>query len=286
MTDSSDPTTLDPAPSGASTPCDLCGGHGVHYNPQVEVGRYGQLDVCSCVTQMCRCNGRPPYQYWDDDSQRCWCPCQGARRRLAHIKELFRQADVPSRYRYKLRDDFDTTAPDGTPLQVSHRAQQVLGFATALVDTNSDPEKGWLLLGPPGTGKTLLACIVLNELLLRRARPGRFVNLSRKFFQQLRDTFSQESEQYGRTWQILDHLCNIPYLVLDDFGVQRGTEWEDEMLYDLIDARYGDVNFTVVTSNQSRAELEEANGRVMSRLVEMCHVVDMQGQDYRQFLIS
>jgi len=25
---------------------------------------------------------------------------------------------------------------------------------------------------------------------------------------------------------------------------------------------------------------------VLSRLVEMCYVVDMEGQDYRQFLIS
>jgi DNA replication protein DnaC len=111
--------------------------------------------------------------------------------------------------------------------------------------------------------------------------------LSRKFFQQIRDTYSQESEQYGRSYQILDELCKIPYLVLDDFGVQRGTDWETEMLYDLIDARYGEENFTVVTTNQSMQEIEAiSDGRVLSRLVEMCYVVPMNGQDYRQFMIS
>ncbi len=275
-------------PSGAPTsPCEICNGHGVHYDPRVEVGRFGQLDVCTCIARQCRCGARPPYQYWDEDSQRRWCPCQGARRRLAHVRELFRQADMPSRFRFKFRGDFDDQGPDGTPLQAARRVRTVLDYLTALVDDDREPQRGYLLLGPPGTGKTLLSCILLNELMLRRARPGRFVNLSRKFFQQLRDTYSQDSEQYGRTFQILDHLCNIPYLVLDDFGVQRGTEWETEMLYDLVDARYGDENFTVVTSNQSRAELEEvAGGRVLSRLVEMCYVVDMQGQDYRQFLLS
>jgi DNA replication protein DnaC len=74
--------------------------------------------------------------------------------------------------------------------------------------------------------------------------------------------------------------------VLDDFGVQRGTEWETEMLYDLIDARYGEGNFTIVTTNQSRSELEDSGGRVFSRLVEMCFLVDMQGQDYRKFLLE
>jgi DNA replication protein DnaC len=204
-----------------------------------------------------------------------------------HVKELFRQAKMPSKFRYKFRSDFHSIAPDGTQLQVARRARIVLDYLTALVDDDREPQRGYLLLGPPGTGKTLLACILLNELLLRHARPGRFVNLSRTFFQQLRDTYSQDSEQYGKTFQILEHLCSIPYLVLDDFGMQRGTEWETEMLYDLVDARYGDENFTVVTTNQSRAELEEvAGGRVLSRLVEMCYIVDMQGQDYRQFLIS
>lgn len=280
-------SAVDPVPLGPPAPCADCGGHGIRYDPRVEVGRFGQLDVCPCIARLCRCGGRQPFQYWDDDSQRRWCPCQSARRRLAHVKELFRQAEVPSRFGYKFRDDFHSDAPDGTQLQVARRARTVLDYLTALVDDDREPQRGYLLLGPPGTGKTLLACILLNELLLHQARPGRFVNLSRKFFQQLRDTYSQDSAQYGKTFQILEHLCNVPYLVLDDFGVQRGTEWETEMLYDLVDARYGDENFTVVTANQSRTELEEvAGGRVLSRLLEMCYVVDMQGQDYRQFLIS
>lgn len=266
--------------------CPECGGHGIRYDSRVVAGRFGQLDICECISRICRCGGRPPFQYWDDDSQRRWCPCQSARHRLAHVKELFRQADMPSRFRFKFRPDFEFAAPDGLPLQVRHRVEGLLGFFGGLIGDDREPERGYVMYGPSGTGKTLLSCILLNELMLRRARPGRFVNLSRKFFQQLRDTYSQDSEHYGQTWQILEHLCNIPYLVLDDFGVQRGTEWETEMLYDLIDARYGEGNFTIVTTNQSRSELEDSGGRVFSRLVEMCFLVDMQGQDYRKFLLE
>ncbi|MBT3344862.1 MAG: ATP-binding protein [Gemmatimonadetes bacterium] len=263
--------------------CPHCGGHGVVYNPHVEVGRFGSLEICSCV--QCECGGTPPHMYWDEQSQRRWCDCATPRRRLAHIKELFKLSEVPTLFRFKLRDDFSPDAPDGTPLSVGGRVTQILQYLTALVDDDRDPPRGYLLHGPPGTGKTLISCIILNELLLHRARPGRLINLSRKFFHQLRDTFSEESEQYGRSYQIMDELCRIPYLVLDDFGVQRGTEWETEMLYDLIDARYSEENFTVVTTNKSMAEIEAiSGGRVLSRLVEMCYVVPMNGQDYRQFM--
>ncbi len=274
-------------PAGATgrVPCLQCGGHGVIYNPHVEVGRFGHLEICTCV--QCQCGGGAPHMYWDEQSQRRWCDCATPRRRLAHVKDLFRQAEIPTRFRYKLRDDFSTTGPDGSSLDVAARVSPILQYLTALVDDDRDPSRGYLLHGPPGTGKTLLSCIILNELLLHRARPGRLINLSRKFFQQLRDTFSQDSEQYGRSFQIMDEMCNIPYLVLDDFGVQRGTEWETEMLYDLIDARYGDENFTVVTTNQSMEEIEKiSGGRILSRLVEMCYVVPMTGQDYRQYMIN
>ena len=140
-------------------------------------------------------------------------------------------------------------------------------------------------MGRRAAAKPFWGCIMLNELILHRGRPGRFLNLSRKYFQQLRDTYSEDSERYGQTWQIIDALCKIPYLVLDDFGVQRGTEWELEMLYDLVDARYSEERFTIVTTNQPLEEIKQlSGGRIYSRLVEMCRLVAMDGDDYRQHL--
>ena len=86
----------------------------------------------------------------------------------------------------------------------------------------------------------MLASILLNELMFHRRRPTRFVNLPRQLYPRLRDTYSEDSKRYGQSLAIVEVLEHVPYLVLDDLGVERGTEWEEEVLYGLIDARYAE----------------------------------------------
>jgi len=261
--------------------CRRCNGVGIYYDPDVEVGRYGELKLCTCVVNLCRCNGRPPYHYWDENDDPQWCPLRRLRRRLETTKGLFKECAVPERFKWKFNDEFNATTPAGQP--IAH-AERCLGCVSSLIDSGIEPRHGFLLHGPPGTGKTLLACIMLNELLLHRTRPGRFLAVSR-FLQRLRDTFSEESQDYGQTWPVIEEMATVPYLVLDDLGTQRNTEWEKEQLYNLIDARYSEERLTIVTTNYPLEEIKEiAEGRIYSRLMEMCKRVEMGGDDYRQLM--
>ncbi len=267
-----------------STDCIRCAGVGVYYDGAVRAGRYGQLRLCTCITDQCACSGEAPYQHWDAQGQRHWCICRSYRRRLVETNRLYKEADIPERYRWKFISDFQRTAPDGTALPYVSSALDTVN-TTVDMEVATEPQRGFLLHGNPGTGKTLLGVIMLNELILRWAKPGRFLNLSRKYFQRLRDTYSEDSDEYGRTWQIIEELCNMPFLVLDDFGIQRGTDWEMEMLYELVDARYAEQRFTVITTNQDIEEIRKlSRGRIYSRLVEMCLMIPMQGEDYRQHM--
>lgn len=260
--------------------CERCGGVGIYYDRNVEVGRYGQLRLCECVQQHCRCGGVKPYQYWDENSRRQWCPCRPFRRRLSETNRLFRQVEIPERFRWTFLDDFHRTAEDGTSVPI---ADKMMVEVASLIEAKKAPRRGFLLHGPPGTGKTLLGCILLNELMLRWCRPARFLNLSRKYFERLRDTYSEDSEHYGQTWRIMEELSNMPFLMLDDFGIQRNTEWELEMLYNLVDARYGEERFTIVTTNKPIQEIKEiSQGRVFSRLQDMCKLIHMDSIDYRE----
>ena len=257
--------------------CPDCSGSKVCYDPQVKVGRFGTLKLCQCVEKECRCRGEQPYQYWEEDSVLKWCPCAPARRRLSEVQRLFKLAEIPARFRWKFQDDFFRTAPDGEAIEAATKAR---GYVSTLLDVEK-PGRGFVLHGPPGTGKTLLGCIMLNELILHRARAGRFLSLSRKYFQQLRDTFSENSERRGQTWQIQQELGNLPYLLLDDFGIQRGTEFEMEKLYELVDARYSEKRFTIVTTNLQLDDIRNQSSHIYSRLAEMCHFFDMTGPDFR-----
>ena len=264
--------------------CGRCGGKGIYFDPQVEIGHSGDLKLCSCITNRCQCGGYPPYRYWDEESKSRECICRSARRRLLRTKRLFKESHIPGRFRWKFQDDFLHSAPDGTSVPL---ADKVLPLVSSLVDRGAEPQVGFFLFGPPGTGKTLAGCIMLNELILHWGKAGRFLNLSLMYFQKLRATYSEESAHYGQTWQIIEELCNIPFLVVDDFGIQRNTEWEEEMLYGLLDSRYADGRFTVITTNQSVDEVQQlSRGRIYSRISEMCHQVEMAGMDYRQHLQS
>ncbi len=263
--------------------CTKCSGLGIYYDPEVAVGRYGELKICECVEKKCVCRGEPPYQFWDEETRHKWCECRSFRRRLIETNRLFKASEIPERYKWKFLNSFQKTTPDGASVPF---AEEVCSRVFTLTDNevSSQPTKGFLLHGNPGTGKTLLGSIMLNELILRWGRPGRFLNLSRKYFQKLRDTYSQESANYGRSWDIVDELCNVPFLLLDDFGIQRGTDWEMEMLYELVDARYSDNRFTIVTTNQDLDEIQSlSGGRIYSRLSEMCHLVPMNGVDFRKY---
>jgi DNA replication protein DnaC len=213
----------------------------------------------------------PPYQIFSPKGEHSWCPCRGARTRLNATKKAFRESQIPKRYLWKFIEDFTT---EDIP-----KAGQILGMISAIRDSST---KGFYLWGAAGGGKTLLACIALQELMLKYGLGGKYIDLSRQFFQRLKNSFDSSNENEETAGDILEELIRIPFLVIDDFGVQRNTEWESEMLYNLIDSRYTEERLTIVTSNYHLSKYKEvASGRVHSRLQEMCSIIHVDLPDFR-----
>jgi len=256
--------------------CRLCGSTGIIYDRTIIAGIHGELRICDCIEKKCGCSGIEPYQVFDEKGNHSWCPCRSARLRLTAAKKAFKESQLPPKYRWKFIEDF---------VIVNDIAQKLIGTVTTVIrDTQPRLEtmKGYYFWGNAGSGKTLLACIILQELMLKYAVGGRFVDLSRQFFQRLKRSYDSTDELYGSGGQILDELIEIPFLVIDDFGVQRNTEWESEMLYNLIDSRYEMEHLTIITSNQHINEFSEiAHGRIHSRIKEMCAIMKVDLPDYR-----
>jgi len=200
-------------------------------------------------------------------------------------ERIFGASGVPARYRGCFLEDFREQAPDGASIPGSRKLKGLVGSLLDRCGAGDSSVRGLLLWGIPGNGKTMLCCIALNELMLRCAMPGRFLDLSFEYFQKLRGSYNRESRDYGRSTQIIEALIEVPFLVIDDFGIQKNTEWEQEMLYNLVDARYQEERVTLVTTNRNVEDLRElADGRIYSRFLEMFHIVHVQAPDYRTSL--
>ena len=73
-------------------------------------------------------------------------------------------------------------------------------------------------------------------------------------------------------------------LILDDLTmVKTNTEWAIEQIYRVIDDRRRNCRVTILTSNEPPHRLKELlNEQIVSRIVERCAVIVLNGVDRRR----
>ena len=71
--------------------------------------------------------------------------------------------------------------------------------------------------------------------------PVRMTNFAR-ILNELNGSFSSRNE-------VIDKLCRYPLLIIDDFGMERGTEYALEQIYSIVDSRYRSRKPLIVTTN-------------------------------------
>ena len=86
--------------------------------------------------------------------------------------------------------------------------------------------------------------------------------------------------------EYIARLCRAPLLILDDFGMERGTKYGLEQVYNVIDSRYRSRRPLIVTTNLSLQDLQHpqdtAHARIYDRLLEMCAPIRFSGENFRR----
>ena len=136
---------------------------------------------------------------------------------------------------------------------------------------------GYLLWGGVGTGKSYFAGCIANALMEQEVAV-RMTNFA-LILNDLTASFEGRNEYIAR-------LCRAPLLILDDFGMERGTEYGLEQVYNVVDSRYRSRRPLIVTTNLSLQDLQHpkdtAHARIYDRLLEMCAPIRFSGENFRK----
>ena len=144
-------------------------------------------------------------------------------------------------------------------------------------DTMQEENIGYLLWGGVGTGKSYFAGCIANALMEQEVAV-RMTNFA-LILNDLTASFEGRNDYIAR-------LCRAPLLILDDFGMERGTEYGLEQVYNVIDSRYRSRRPLIVTTNLSLQDLQHpqdtAHARIYDRLLEMCAPIRFSGENFRK----
>lgn len=128
-----------------------------------------------------------------------------------------------------------------------------------------------VLCGNTGSGKTHLSVAMLAEWLrTKNTTDALFVTLPDMLLE-IRDSFSDKSPRTEK--ELVDLYASRLFLVLDDLGAEKPTEFTVATLSLILDRRIRQERQTIITTNLTIDEIEDyTNARIASRISEMKNV--------------
>ena len=195
----------------------------------------------------------------------CLCRCRSEK--LAEEEQQRKASFLESDMQH-----WNFAADDGADPRIMRAAKNYVGNFTQLREQG----KGLLLYGGVGTGKTFAAACIANALI----DSGRTC-LMTNFARVLNTLWSIEEKQ-----TYIDSFNQFDLLVLDDLGAERRSEYAQEQVFNVIDARYRAKLPMIITTNLSIDEIKKpdsiGNSRIYDRVLEMCHPVEVTGKSRRR----
>jgi DNA replication protein DnaC len=160
----------------------------------------------------------------------------------------------------------------GLPLRHKDADMEEIAIPVMTEDQNC------FFIGNKGLGKTY-TMVAMASALIAKGHQVKYATVP-ELLLELKSAFNRDSKVTEQS--VLHKYSSIPYLFLDDIGVEKTTDYVLQALFIIIDRRYMDNLHLTISSNLSLQELSDhGDARLVSRLVEMCDVFEFSGKDRR-----
>jgi DNA replication protein DnaC len=194
-----------------------------------------------------------------------------AARERERLEGLIRASGIPARLKGCTFSTYNA-ASDGQ----KHALQVAMDYAR---DFRRHAKTGESLIfaGRPGTGKGHLAAAIMQALMPEHL-PVYTTCLD--MIRSVRDTWRKDSK-YSES-QVLQEYEDAELLIIDEIGVQYGTDGEQTVIFDVLDRRYRQMRPTVFITNQDRTGFTQFIGeRSFDRLKQTAKWVAFDWASYR-----
>ena len=180
--------------------------------------------------------------------------------KLERWRRKIGDSGIPERFQTRTLDSF---------VAENEGQKSALAFAKDYAETFDDVMRSGrcaVFLGLPGTGKTHLAVGIGLHIMRHDNRSVLFTTVMRAI-RRIRDTWSRKSDESET--EAISALTYPDLLILDEVGIQSGSESEKNQLFDVLNERYEKHKPTLLLSNLTLPEVKAFLGeRVFDRLKE------------------
>lgn len=189
----------------------------------------------------------------------------------AQLESCLQEAAIPVRFVGRTFENF-----------VADTEQQIAALTVARdyaeqFEANAKRGNSLIFSGLPGTGKSHLAAAVLQSLMPKHC--GLYTTCM-GVIRNVRGTWRKDSERSET--EVLRTYAEVPLLVIDEIGVQYGTDGEQTILFDVLDRRYRDMMPSIFLTNQDKKGFKDFIGeRTFDRLTETARWVPFDWASYR-----
>lgn len=258
-------TLHEPLSTEIDAQCDQHGGYTATRTEYPDLGIGGKSVVHVSRCPACTAEGVARREAKERD--------EANRKRQWRVEQLFGESGIPPRF---LDRSFGTYGAAGQGQRIALAVCK--GFAEKWPERRKSGAS-LVLTGGPGTGKTHLATAIANHVIAEHLATVVFGTVS-AFLRHIKSTYGKDSQRTEQ--QALNDLMEPDLLIVDEIGVQVGSEHEKLLMFEVLNERYQRLLPTILISNLDVGELETFLGhRVMDRYRECGSVLSFDWHSHR-----